>query len=202
MKKKDWLIITPFFLIFALYYINWTYGLFESDRTDTSNMNIAKWQVKVNDDILSGSSSTFVIDRVNWDSSTNVKNGKAAPGTTGSFDIEIDPNGTDTSIRYDIFIDLSVFEGTAFSIDRVIEINDKPVVRTGYSTYSNIITLDEINNNETNTIRAFLTWANDETKNEVDTEIANGENGKFRIPVKVDITQHFSGEQLIPYSGE
>jgi len=202
MRKKDWLIITPFFLIFAIFYVNWTYGLFESNRTDTSSMEIAKWKVKVNDDILNGSTSSFVIDRVTWSTNANVKEGKAAPGTSGYFEIEIDPNETDTSIRYDITFDLSVFDGTAFSIDRVEEVDDKEIIRTGENTYSNIIPLEKIRQNETNTIRVYVTWDNDESKNEKDSDIAKGENGKFKIPVDIHITQHVSGEELIPYIGE
>ena len=201
MKKKDWLIILPIFLILTGFYINYAYGLFESTRTNTTNMDIAKWDIKVNDDILSGSASTFTINRVNWSTSTNVKEGKAAPGSYGYFDVEIDPNGTDTSIKYDVEFDFSVLEDTSFTVDNIIEVDGKPIVRTGVSTYSNIMTLDEIRNNETNTIRVFLTWANNEANNESDSEIAKSENGKFRIPVKVYVTQHFSGEVLTPYSG-
>jgi len=201
MKKKYWLILLPIFLIFTAFYIKFTYGLFESERTDTSYMDIAKWSVKVNEEALNGSTSTFTIDRVNWSTSTNVKEGKAAPGSSGYFDIEINPNGAETSIRYDVVFDFSVLEGTSFSVDHLIEVNNEPIVRTGESTYSNIITLEDIEDNKTNTIRVYLIWANNEENNESDSQIAQSENGKFKIPVEVHITQHFEGETLTPYTG-
>lgn len=202
MKKKYWpIVLLPIFLIFTFFYLSYTFGLFESTRTNTSSTDIARWSVKVNDDNLSGNTSTFTINRVNWSTSTNVKEGKAAPGSSGYFDIEIDPNGAETSIRYDVTFDFSVLDGTSFSVDRIIEVDNKPIVRSGEFTYSNIISLEDIEDGETDTIRVYILWPNIEANNESDTSIAESENGKFKIPVEVSITQHFDGETITPYSG-
>ena len=202
MKKKYWpIVLLPIFLIFTFFYLSYTFGLFESTRTNTSSTDIARWSVKVNDDNLSGSTSTFTINRVNWSTSTNVKEGKAAPGSSGYFDIEIDPNGAETSIRYDVTFDFSVLDDTSFSVDRIIEVDNKPIVRSGEFTYSNIISLEDIEDGETDTIRVYILWPNIEANNESDTSISESENGKFKIPVEVSITQHFDGETITPYSG-
>ena len=121
---------------------------------------------------------------------------------TGYFDIEIDPNGTDTSIRYDVTFDFSNLDSDQFTIDEIVEIDDKTIVRTGEFTYSNIITLDEINDNETNTIRVYITWENDENNNEKDSNLGKVPNNTLAIPVLVEITQCEDGETLTEYVGQ
>lgn len=200
--KKYLMVLAPFFFLISIFFFREAYSLFESNRVNRSDLNIATWQVKINDDIISGSTSEFTIDAINWQQSTEVKEGKAAPGTTGYFDIIIDPNETETSIRYDITFDFTNLDSDQFTIDEIAEIDDKPIVRTGEFTYSNIITLDEINNNETNTIRVYLTWVNNENNNEKDSELGLVHGNTLTIPVRVDATQYVSGETLIEYVGE
>lgn len=199
--KKYLMVLAPFFFLISLFFFMEAYSLFESTRVNTSNIDIAKWQVKVNDDMIAGSSSEFTVDEIVWDGSAYVKEGKVAPGMTGYFDIIIDPNNTDTSIRYDVIFDFSHLDPTQFTIDNIVEINNKGIVRTNSTTYSNIITLAEINNNETNTIRVYLTWVDDAINDEKDYNLGKVHDNVVTIPVTVRITQHFSGETLTPYSG-
>ncbi len=196
------MVLAPFFFIVAIFFFAETYSLFESSKTHTTQTNLAKWQIKVNDTSVSGSTQEFVVDEVHWNNSANVKEGKVAPGMTGYFDIEIDPNDTETSIRYDITFDFSNLDEDQFEIDNIVEINNKTVVRTGEFTYSNIITLDEIENDETNTLRVYLSWINDEANNDKDSELGKVHDNTIEIPVTVDITQHFDGETLTAYVGE
>ena len=200
--KKFLMVLAPFFFLISIFFFREAYSLFESNRVNRSDLNIAMWQIKINDDIISGSSSEFVIDSVNWTQSTEVKEGKAAPGMTGYFDIIIDPNDTETSVRYDITFDFSNLDSDQFTIDQIVEIDNKPIVRTGEFTYSNIITLDEIENNETNTIRVYLTWINNENNNEKDSALGLVHGNTLTIPVTVEATQHVNGETLVEYVGE
>ena len=200
--KKFLMVLAPFFFLISIFFFREAYSLFESNRVNRSDLNIAMWQIKINDDIISGSSSEFVIDSVNWTQSTEVKEGKAAPGMTGYFDIIIDPNDTETSVRYDITFDFSNLDSDQFTIDQIVEIDNKPIVRTGEFTYSNIITLDEIENNETNTIRVYLTWINNENNNEKDSALGLVHGNTLTIPVTVEATQHVNGETLVEYNGE
>ncbi len=199
--KKTLMVLVPLFFIVAIFSFHETFSLFESNRVDTSSIPIAKWQVEINDDDINGSSSTFTIDNVVWIESQNVKSGKVAPGMDGYFDVEIDPNDTDTAIRYDITFDFTNLDSDQFEITEIKEIDDKEIVRTGEFTYSNIFTLDDISDNETNTIRVYLSWVNDENNNEKDSNLGKVANNTISIPVKVDITQHFSGEVLTEYTG-
>lgn len=200
--KKSLMVLAPFFFITAIFFFQKAYSLFESSRVNTSSISVAKWQVKINNDNISGSSSTFTINNINWTESENVKSGKVAPEMDGYFDIEIDPNNTETSVRYDITFDFTNLDSSQFVINEIKEIDEKEIVRTGEFTYSNIFTLDEINNNETNTIRVYLSWINDELNNEKDSNLGKVANNTIKIPVVVEITQHFDGETLTEYTGE
>lgn len=194
--KKHIMVLAPFFFLILIFFVVETYGLFESERTNTTSIGIAKWQVKINEDNINGSETQFVINEINWESSQNVKEGKVAPGMSGYFDIVIDPNDTETSIRYDITFDFSNLDEDQFTIDEIVEIDDKPIVHTDIYTYSNIITLDDINDGETNTIRVYISWVNDEDNNDKDSELGKVYNNKLEIPVTVEITQHTDGETL------
>ncbi len=200
--KKGLMVLAPFFFITAIFFFQKAYSLFESNRVNTSSISIAKWQVKINDDNISGSSSTFTIDNINWIESENVKSGKVAPEMDGYFDIEIDPNKTETSVRYDVTFDFSNLDSSQFIINEIKEIDEKEIVRTGEFTYSNIFTLDDINNNETNTLRVYLSWVNDELNNEKDSNLGKVANNTIKIPVVVEISQHLDGETLTEYTGE
>ena len=194
--KKHIMVLAPFFFLIGIYLLIGSYGLFESERTNTSQIDIAKWQVKVNDDSINGSVSTFTVDNINWNSSPNVKEGKVAPGGTGYFDIVIDPNDTDVSIIYNITFDFSNLDEDQFVIDEIIELDNKPIVHTDTYTYSNIITLDDINDNETNTIRVYISWVNDENNNEKDSNLGKVYNNSIEIPITVEILQYMDGDTL------
>ena len=199
--KKYTMVLAPFFFLVMVLIVAGSYALFESQRTNTSNVEIAKWEIKVNDDLLSGSTSTFTIDNFTWSTSQYVMEGKAAPGLDGYFDIEIDPNDSDTSIRYDVTFDFSNLDSDLFTITEIKEIDDKAIVRTGQYTYSNIIPLEDIEDGETNTIRVYIEWINDEDNNVKDSELGTVLNNQLSIPVSVDVTQYIDGDTLTPYAG-
>lgn len=197
--KKILLVFIPLFFILIAIIVGCTYALFESTRINTSMVDIAKWQVKINGDNIDGSSDTFTVNSFVWSTSENVKSGKAAPGLDGYFEIVLDPNNTDTSIRYDLTFDFSGLDEDQFRVDRIVEINDKTIYRTGESTYSNIITLDEIRNNETNTIRVYIEWVEDEANNDKDSALVLNDID-LKIPVQVDIIQYIDGDVIEEYT--
>ena len=201
MKKYTMVLAPFFFLVMVLIIAVGSYALFESQRTNTSNLEIAKWEIKVNDDMLSGSTSTFTINNFTWSTSQYVKEGKTAPGIDGYFDIEIDPNDADTSIRYDVTFDFSNLDSDQFTITEIKEVDEKSIVRTGQYTYSNIISLEDIEDGETNTIRVYIEWVNDEDNNVKDSELGTVLNNQLLIPVSVNVTQYINGDTLTPYLG-
>lgn len=193
--KKYLMVIVPLFFLIGTFLIVRTYGLFESSHVSTKELGMAKWQVKLNDSVVNGMSSTFTISDVYWNESENTKSGKVAPGMSGYFDIEIDSNDTDVSIRYDIEFDFSVLDENQFSIDRIYELNGNDIVRTLENTYSGIIKLDD----NVNTLRVELSWLNDDLNNEKDSLLGKTFDNKINIPVIVTISQYFDDDVLEEY---
>ena len=180
----------------TIYEITNTYGLFESNINMDVDSKLATWNILINDTNI-GKSETFTIDNFISEEDRTVASGKIAPGTSGYFNINIDPSTTQVSIRYDLTFDFSKLDNL-FTITRVEEKNGYNLIKTGPNTYSNVITLNEIKENKTNNIRVHIKWDNNEENNDKDTEIGLTENNTLNIPVSITVLQ-YSGEKIEPY---
>lgn len=201
--KQILIICFLFMSIFIIYKVIKTYAVFHSEATGTASKELASWLITINgEDVSSGIEESFVVNQINISSNNNVKPGNIAPGLIGNFDITIDTNDTDVSIRYDIQIDASSLTNNQIEITSVEEIlENNTLIRTGENTYTGIMSLEDIRAGDTNTIRTSVAWNNDETNNEVDTNIGSNSNPKISIPILVDITQ-YTGEVITQYTNE
>ena len=197
MNKKLLYLIFSIFALLTVYEIINTYGLLETKNKMSVNPSIAKWNVLINGtDIKTG--ENFSVNSVNLSDSVNVLNGKIAPGAFGYFDIEIDPTNTDTSIIYSITFDFSLLSNS-FIIDKIEETTSGNLIRTGSSTYSKVITLDEIKENAKNNVRVYIKWENNEENNEIDSQIGLTKDNYINIPVTVIVSQYL-GEVIEEYT--
>ena len=188
MNKKLLYLIFSIFALLTVYEIINTYGLLETKNKMSVNPSIAKWNVLINGtDIKTG--ENFSVNSVNLSDSVNVLNGKIAPGAFGYFDIEIDPTNTDTSIIYSITFDFSLLSNS-FIIDKIEETTSGNLIRTGSSTYSKVITLDEIKENAKNNVRVYIKWENNEENNEIDSQIGLTKDNDINIPVSMSAMQY------------
>ncbi len=196
MNKKLLYLIFSIFALLTVYEIINTYGLLETKNKMSVNPSIAKWNVLINGtDIKTG--ENFSVNSVNLSDSVNVLNGKIAPGAFGYFDIEIDPTNTDTSIIYSITFDFSLLSNS-FIIDKIEETTSGNLIRTGSSTYSKVITLDEIKENAKNNVRVYIKWENNEENNEIDSQIGLTKDNYINIPVSISAMQYL-GEPVDEY---
>lgn len=196
MKSKILYITCAIMIFVTIYEITNTYGLFESNINMDVDSKLATWNILINDTNI-GKSETFTIDNFNSEEDSTVASGKIAPGTSGYFNINIDPSTTQVSIRYDLTFDFSKLDNL-FTITKVEEKNGYNLIKTGPNTYSNVITLNEIKENKTNNIRVHIKWNNNEENNDKDTEIGLTENNTLNIPVSITVLQ-YSGEKIEPY---
>lgn len=191
-------------LVITIFEIKNTYAIFYSELQGTSQSNIGKWNIEINNtNISSGVNSSFIINNLSIDSNVNVKNDRLAPGTQGYFDIVINPKNTNVSVRYDITIDKSNLTNSSItfnSIDEVLD-NDISLVKTGPNTYTGVIPLNKINNTYSNDIKVTFSWINNEENNEQDTLIGFIKNNKLNVPINVSIEQYL-GETIVEYTGE
>ena len=195
--KKICFIISFFLLALTLYKIIGSYALLETKGTKAVEAEVGKWVILVNDvDVTK--EVEFTIDTIIWNESENVKENKAAPGLSGYFDITIDPTETDVSVLYEALFDFSVIENSSIVVNSISEINGKDVIRTSETSYAGIFDLTDIKNDETHTIRVHVTWENDETNNEYDTELGMTPDSSIEIPITIHVSQ-YTGEEITEY---
>ncbi len=197
MNKKSLYLICFIFLLVTIFTIVDSYGLFESENTFLVDSDIARWNVVINGSDIKYN-DTFVVDKVNLVDNDNVLSGKIAPGSLGYFDIVIDPSGSDTAIRYDVTFDFSSLNSNIV-VSSIEEVYSGNLIRTGDDTYSKVITLDDILNNISNTIRVYIKWDNNEDNNDSDSEIGSIINNYISIPVTVSVSQYL-GEDIVSYT--
>ena len=98
-KKKNILIAIELMLIAIIIFSMYAYSRYSSKVNGTGTATIAKWSFKVN-----GQTETLATINLADTMKTNntVKQGTVAPGTEGSFNLEIDGSGSEVAIEYTI----------------------------------------------------------------------------------------------------
>ena len=173
-----------------------TYSYYIDQADALVDLNIASWIVKVNStDITLEDSHTFTIDELNYSANANVNN-KLAPGVTGNFTMGVDLTDVDTAIEYDLELDESVFNNpnihisnvtaTRGSISRVT--NEDPTSKI--VKYHGYLSLNNVVNGKTFTIRVYVKWDNNDDYNDIDTETGSIANTVIDLPVNITISQY------------
>ena len=200
--KKVLKILTLVMLIFTIFKIGDTYAkYFAEANSATLTQDIAKWVIKVNNlDIYSETGETveFPINKFNNFSNSDTVADKISPASEGYADIVIDPTGTDVAGRYDIEIEVTNASSLAVSARLEMASGTNTLVKTGENTYTGTISLADAQAGSTASIRCYLTWSNDETKNEADTAAMQVENATFKVLATVTVTQYL-GETITEY---
>lgn len=192
--------LTLIMLVITIYVISTTYALFQSQIKGSVVKNVGKWSIKINGaDVLKGTSEEFNMQQFVVDENENTKPGKMAPGTTGLFELSIDPTDTQISVRYDISIVLDEITNDKVQLISVEKDSTNNIVKTAENTYTGIIPLEEIEKGAIDLVKIKFCWKNDEQNNMVDSEIGTIINSKIQIPVKVNITQYL-GEEITAFS--
>lgn len=197
MKNKITYIVCAIMIFISIYEIKNTYGLFESKKEIDIDKSVAKWNIYINDNNLN-TTETFTIDNFTFQETDTVAKDKIAPGILGWFDILIDARDTQVSIIYEITFDFTSLPSN-ITVEKIEEINGREIIKTGPNTYSNYITLDDINNNVKDTIRVHIKWNNDEENNENDTNIGIIKNNSIKIPVSITVSQYLN-DTIEPYN--
>ena len=197
MKNKIIYIVCAIMIFISIYEIKNTYGLFESKKEIDIDKSVAKCNIYINDNNLN-TTETFTIDNFTFQETDTVAKDKIAPGILGWFDILIDARDTQVSIIYEITFDFTSLPSN-ITVEKIEEINGREIIKTGPNTYSNYITLDDINNNVKDTIRVHIKCNNDEENNENDTNIGIIKNNSIKIPVSITVSQYLN-DTIEPYN--
>ena len=186
--------------MFLIHCISTTYAVFETNTNGTANLSVGSWVIKLNSvDISSGQTINFSVNNFNYSNNSHVANGVIAPGRTGYFDLLLDPDGTDVSIRYDITLDLE--EDYGENVTYYVSTNIGTAIQTDESTYSGVIDLSDIDNGDVARLRIVVEWVNNTTYNESDTNLGLTPNNNISIPAQIVVSQYL-GETIVPYTPE
>ena len=99
------------------------------------------------------------------ESNENIENGYIAPGKSGYFDIVLDPSGTDVAISYEINVRL---DECAYPNNIKLSVENTSTdggVEVIGNTFKGLISLNDIKNNKTITLKLTLIWENNEEFN-------------------------------------
>lgn len=194
--KRVLLLISLLMLFFTIYLTMDTYALFESNKNYDVSSDIAKFVIKVNGS--EAKTEEFVVDSIAYYENEYVIDNKIAPLVDGYFDIVIDAEEVEVSLRYDIEFDFSSLSIPGLVISSITELGGNTLVLTDKDTYSGVITLADMDSSTVNTVRVSISWQNDEANNEVDSSWGMVADKVISIPVNVKLTQYL-GEELPVY---
>jgi hypothetical protein len=176
-----------------------TLALFETNTTGEVEEAIGKWVIKVSGkDITTGTSDEIVIDSFVYTPNEHVEEGYIAPGGSAYFDLVIDASDCDVAVKYTLSFDLSETEyedNIRFDIDGLETIG---IVKTGEHDYTGVISLNQIQNKETLSLRIYVYWDDDEDYNESDTNIGIVHGNSLKVPIGFHAIQYL-GEEITPY---
>ena len=201
--KKVLKILTLIMLILTILKISDTYAKYYTKaHTGTLIQDVGQWIIKVNEmDIYSenGENVEFTANNFKNFSNPNATPDKISPSSTGYTDIVIDPTGTDVAVRYDIEIDLTGVSSLAIEARLEMASGDNTLVKTGENTYSGIISLSDVQAGNKANVRCYVTWINDENKNQEDSLAGMGEE-QINLSISANVTvMQYLGEEITPY---
>ena len=186
---KRWLIILFIItLSFTFYEIAVSYSLFETENDIVINSDIGRWQILVNDESIN-ETTTFEVSNVQVSGEPNVREDYFAPGTSGYFDIVIDPNETEVSIYYEIVCRTDMIQNNQIHLTRIENIDKPDLEYVAPYTYGGIIPLSDIANGDITTIRFYVEWINNENNNETDS-LYGSSSANFSIPMEITFRQY------------
>lgn len=187
-KKSAFLVILILLLVVVVG--GYTYSRYLSSGTAESKAQIAKWSVKIGgNDLDTYTTSSPLVATLTLDSNDYVADGVIAPGRSGTYQVEVDPTGSQVAIDY--VIKASAIEGLT-EANNNIKITDAKywigdVSSEGTSatiTGDNGVTISEsladVRANKKLTVKVTVAWENVETNNATDTT-----NGKAAEEIKV-----------------
>lgn len=189
MNKRIAILVVLSLIFLAVFGAAYTYGLFHSEIGDELELDVADWNIKINNtNVTNGVTEQFTITDIHFGGDSNVRSGKLAPGTSGYFTLAIDPTDTQVSVRYEILIDQESFGNENIKVTSLQLVSGNSTFqRISDSRYVGVIPLSD---KRVNTIRINIEWENHEENNETDSIIGT-QAGDLEIPVEVHLMQYF-----------
>lgn len=199
LKRKIILYIIILCSLAFLYFgAKGTYTAYESLVGTEIGNQVAPIRLLVNGEQLGTDSqldNSIILNNVTWTSS-HTRAGKLSPGSTGNFQFEIDPTGSEVAILYHIrLVDKNVDPSKIITFTNIT--SDRTLTRTSVDTYSGIISLANIEANQKTHITISFEFEDDE-----DIEGVVEDNQVFEDFFEIHFTAlQYQGETLVAYTG-
>ena len=150
-----------------------TYSKFFSSSNSNSNLKVARWVVKVNNNVVTKKEHTFTFDEIVFDENKNVEAGMFAPGVSAKLPITIDASEADVAVDYEVIISPDYVP-----VNSAIKIKNVPIKGT-IPVDGDVVNIDNLK----------IVWEDMEGNDSTDTQFAVNTD-LFKIPVGVKLTQH------------
>ena len=210
MKFKIRLLLFVLFLSLFLVAAKSTYARYATSTTGEANLNMAQWQISVNNQNITENYNTQLSFTPVIEENENVKSGTVAPGSTGYFDIQINPEKVDVSFSYNIMLQLpedSVVSDLKITHYAIIPSgqDDNSIQKIPYtgSSIENVLKYDNQTSNfkfSPFTVRVYFEWydgqdnlMDDTADTEVSQKVNNSEDVNFNILASLSFKQ-YNGE--------
>lgn len=179
-KKKRWINFLSMYLIFVFFVLsNFTLSRYSGKIEATTTLKVAKFTAKVNqEDVVEKKEFTL-----NLSQNSSSLNNKMTPDSEGYFDIEINPEGAQVSLDFELIFDMTELQNTKvdlkkYTIDYTENYTNNTQMNVLEIPENNIITgeiildetdIDGFTADDKITVRVFWQWNEDiyVTKNSI-----------------------------------
>ena len=194
-RNKPIIILIALLLITAIAFSMYAYAKYKTTLKGNGTATVAKWSFKVNEQTqtIPDIDLATTMKKVN-----NVAENKLAPGTEGSFDLNLDATGSEVAIDYNI--KLAVTEKPSNLRFYTNSSYTKEIASTdGVMNVSGVMSLEEIKTIQTKTI--YWKWAY-QTGTAANDIVANDKIDTADSKKSVTMTITVTGTQRNPNQGE
>lgn len=191
MKKIKFIFYFVLIFICLFYLVQSSYAKYKKDIDGDLKSSIAKWNIKVNDELITNKSKLTNNITPIFEGDEYVKDNVIAPGVEGYYDIIIESSVSNYPFTYQINSNVSTSSDVKDLITTKYIINpDTDNIENTYSKENGIT--GTFTQNGIVKIRVFIKWNDiiDTTMdNQKDTEVAIDSNSKALMEVKLKFTQ-------------
>ena len=184
-------------LALLVYKIIEIYAVFHSEVEANVKLENGVWNITVNGtQITTGVETEFTVNQISTTENEHVKPGTLAPGLSGTFEMAINPEDTNVSVRYDITLNQEKLGDTNLQIKSIKEVeNNYQLMKTGENMYTGIMPLQDIQKGIIHKIQMEIEWIDDGLNNEADSELGKDGAQPLQIPITVHVIQYL-GEKI------
>lgn len=180
-------ILVAIILVALIATIGGTYARYSSTGKAQTNIQAAKWQVKIGEDDISTQTKTITVP-LTVTGTENVATDRIAPAVTATGEIELDL--TDTEVAVDVTADAIVADITPDSFASKNKITASTEIEGATNGVISLVNNSAFTStNGKKKITVTVQWENDDKNNVNDTSAGNTAE-TITIPVEITVKQH------------